>query len=76
MAATKKKLHYRWVGKSEPKNCWHCGHRDEMDIYAIGGDFLRRDARCKPIGFQHSIKYAIREGYVCDRFAYFPKEAA
>ncbi len=75
MNATKKKLHYRQVGKNEPKNCWQCGHRLLMPIRACDtGKELKKDWRCEVIGLKNSIRYAIREGYICDKFAYFPKK--
>lgn len=72
----KTKLHYRKVGKHEPKNCFLCGHRVTMDIRFIGGGFNKKDWRCVVIGLEHSIRYAVREDHVCDRFAYFPKKEA
>ncbi len=70
----KKQLHYRKVGESAPKVCRLCGHRKLVPIYRIGGELHKHDYRCEIIGLHNSIRYAVRDDHVCDRFAYFPKK--
>lgn len=70
----KEKVHYRKVGKSAAKTCSLCGHRKLVPIYFIGGKLNKHDYRCAIIGLENSIRYAVREDCVCDKFAYFPKE--
>jgi hypothetical protein len=78
MLKIKQKLHYRKVGKNDPKTCWHCGHRKLIDIHSCAvfhdgeSSVLKQDYRCEVLGLKGSIRYAVRTGHVCDRFAYFP----
>ncbi len=76
MLKNKQLMGYRWAGKNEPRTCMRCGHLRFIAIHNCGtGEEIKKDWRCCVIGLNESIRYAVRDGYTCRRFAYFPEKS-